>query len=96
MFIDLPSREHRVYIALYFQCVAMGGVRVKFLTIILIVQLSVSFVDVIFLAEHDYHRPFVCWFNNNICPLSEVLEGLSFDGWKVVFTFLLILSSSRR
>ena len=64
----------------------MNGVRIKFLIIILIVQLSVSFLDVIFLAEHDHRRPLVCWFNNNICSLSEVPEGLSFGGQDVVFT----------
>ena len=39
-----------------------------------------------FLAEHDYSGSVVCWFNNNICSLSEVWEGLSFDGREVAFT----------
>ena len=42
LYVDLPTNEHRVYIALYLRRVWMGGVRVKFLIIILIIQLSVD------------------------------------------------------
>ena len=41
LFINLPTREHGVDIALYFRRVSMGGVRVRFLIIILIIMLSV-------------------------------------------------------
>ena len=61
------------------------------MVITLIIQLSVSFFDVIFLAEHDYRGALVCWFDYNVCTLSEVPEGISFYGQEVVCTSFIFI-----
>ena len=50
VFINLPIR---VYKAVYFDYQPRGGVRVKFCVVGVVTELSLSFIDVVFLAEND-------------------------------------------
>ena len=84
MFINLPILNHRVYKALYLDYESRGGVHIKFCVVGVVIELSPSFIDVIFLAEIDNCRPFVRGFDNYVPTLSRVAKGNLFVGRKVV------------
>ena len=83
VFIDLPIRKHKVYKALYFDYEPRGGVGVKFWVVGMVIELSLSLLDVIFLGENDNCRPFVCGFDNHVPTLSKFAKGYSFGGRKL-------------
>ena len=86
MFVDLSICKHRVYKALYFDSEPRGGVPIEFDVVGVVIELSLSFVDVIFLAEDDKCGSFVHGFDNHVLTLSKFAEGNPFIGRKVVCT----------
>ena len=92
VFIDLPVCKHTVCTAVYFDYKPRGGVRIKFCVVGVVVELSFSFIDVIFLAESDNCGPFVRRFDNHVPTLSKFAKGNPFIGGKVVGRLHFIIS----
>ena len=78
--IDLPVSKQTAYKTVYLNCKPRGGVRIKFSAVGVIIELSLSFNDVIFFAENNKCRPFVCRFNNHVLTLSKFAKGNLFIG----------------
>ena len=77
---------NNVYKAIYFKYESRGGVHIKFCVVGMVIELSLSFIRVIFFAENDNCGPFVRGFDNHIPTLSKFAKGNSFVGRKVVHT----------
>ena len=77
VFIDLPIRKHRVYKALHFNYEPGSGVGIKFCVVGVVIELLLSLIGVIFLAEKNNCGPFVRGFNNHVPMLSKFAKGNS-------------------
>ena len=82
--MDLPIRKHRLYKGPYFDYKPRGGVRIKFCVVALVIELSLSLIDVIFFAGNENYWPFVHGFDNHVRTLSNFAMGNPFIGHKVV------------
>ena len=91
MFIYLPVYKHGVYNTLNLDDETGGGVHIQLIVMGVVIELSLSFIDVILSAKNDNCGTFIRRFNNHVSTLSKFAEGNPFLGRKVVSTSFLIV-----
>ena len=85
-----------VYEVLCLDCKPKGGVHIKFNVVGVVIELLLTFIDVVFFVEDNNCGPFVRGFNNHVPTLSKFAKGNPFIGCKVVDTLSKLLIASTK